>query len=88
MDSSFLELIELDNGDVVLKRFGEDGEPLLSIRFSDEAVSTLGLDLFGPNHLEIARAMVMAGLQAASSERVPSADEVQDEPDGSGGTLH
>ena len=33
----FLEIVELVNGDIVLQRADGDGEPLMTIRFSDES---------------------------------------------------
>ena len=40
--SSFLEIVELVNGDIVLQRADGDGEALMTIRFSDEELK--GLD--------------------------------------------
>ncbi len=61
MDESLLELIELANGDIALKRVDGDEKPLLEIHFSKE--SQLALDEM---KMIIARAMVEAGIQAFS----------------------
>lgn len=61
MSSSFLEIVELANGDIVLQRAEEDGEPLVLIQFSEESRVYL-MDAT----LEVARAMIQAGIQAAA----------------------
>lgn len=59
---SLYEIIELDNGDVALQRAEEQsGEPLVSIRFSEE--SSFFLD---DAKLEVAKAMIEAGLDVVS----------------------
>ncbi len=61
MASSFLEIVELANGDIVLQRAEEEGEPLVVIQFSEESRGYL----MGAT-LEVARAMIQAGIQAAA----------------------
>ena len=61
MTSSFLEIIELANGDIVLKRADSEGEPLVNIRFSDESRHYMP-----DSKLEIARVMIQAGIEAAA----------------------
>jgi hypothetical protein len=61
MYSSFLEIVEMPNGDIVLQRSEDDGEPMVVIQFSEESRVYL-LD----NTLEVARAMIQAGIQAAA----------------------
>ena len=61
MPSSFLEIVEMPNGDVVLQRSDDDGEPLVVIQFSEETKVYL-LD----GTLEVARAMIQVGIQAAA----------------------
>ena len=58
---SLLEIVELPNGDFVLQRAGGDGEPLVNIRFSEESREYLP-----EARLEIAKAMIQAGIQAAA----------------------
>jgi hypothetical protein len=61
MPASLLEIIDLGDGEVVLQRADDDSEPLVTIRFSDEARLYL-MD----NGLEVAKAMIQAGIQAAA----------------------
>ena len=61
MSTSILEIIELSDGEVVLQRAEDDSGPLVTIRFSEES----RLYLMG-NGLEVARAMIQAGIQAAA----------------------
>ena len=62
MSASFLEIIDLGDGEIVLQRAEEDSEPLVTISFSDEARVYL-MD----NGLEVAKAMIQAGIQAAAA---------------------
>lgn len=62
---SYLELIELANGDIVLQPSAEEGEearPLVTITFSDESRA-----MIPGSALEVARAMVHAGMQAVEN---------------------
>ena len=61
MESSILEIVELANGDIVLRRAGDEGKALLKIEFSDEARQYLP-----SGRLEVARVMIHAGIQAAA----------------------
>lgn len=61
MSTSTLEIVELSEGEVVLQRAEGDGGPLVTIRFSEET----SLYLMG-HGLEVARAMIQAGIQAAA----------------------
>ena len=59
MSSSVLEIVELPDGEIVLKKADSEEEPLLNIRFSDESLATM------PQiRLEVAKAMIQAGIQA------------------------
>ncbi len=58
-DSSLLELVELSDGAIALKRVDDDSKPLVKIRFSDE--SEFALDKM---KMLIARAMIEAGIDA------------------------
>ncbi|RYG19311.1 MAG: hypothetical protein EOO07_07090 [Chitinophagaceae bacterium] len=71
--SSFYEILELPSGDIVLKRGDEEnaGEPLVTIRFSTESLAFLGAGRF-----EVAKAMIQAGMEAASELAAPSPDEI------------
>ena len=61
MPASLLEIIDLGDGEIVLQRAEDDSEPLVTIRFSDESRVYL-MD----NGLEVAKAMIQAGIQAAA----------------------
>jgi hypothetical protein len=57
-----LEIVDLGNGEIVLQRADDDSEPLVTIRFSEESQLYL-MD----NGLEVAKAMIQAGIQAAAA---------------------
>jgi hypothetical protein len=61
VSTSILEIVELDDGEIVLQRAEEGGEPLVTIRFSEESQVYLR-----GNGLEVAKAMIQAGIQAAA----------------------
>lgn len=79
MDTVVFEIVELDNGDVALQRVEDDGAPLLTIHFSEESMFYLQ-----DAKIEVARAMVQAGLEAASeiaeSNRAEVASDDDEEP--------
>lgn len=58
-ESALYEIVELDDGQVALRRADERGEPLLSVRFSRESLYFLNAAKF-----EVAKAMIEAGLDA------------------------
>ena len=60
---SYLELVELPNGDIVLQRSDDDGEPLVVISFSEESRQFMAAP-----PLEVARAMIQAGIQVAADD--------------------
>ncbi|MBA6412103.1 hypothetical protein H2508_03155 [Parahaliea sp. F7430] len=62
MSTSLLEIVDLGNGEIVLQRAEDDSEPLVRIRFSDESRMYLM-----ENGLEVAKAMIQAGIEAASN---------------------
>jgi len=62
VSSSFLEIVELPNGDIILQRSDDEGgEPLVVIQFSEESRVYL-MD----GTLEVARAMIQAGIETAA----------------------
>lgn len=61
MSSSLYEIVELSNGDVVLQRADEEAEPLVCIRFSADSLSYMR-----EGKLDVAKAMIEAGMEAAS----------------------
>lgn len=65
--SKYWEIVELDDGAFVLQSSDDQEPPLVRIEFSEEAAEMLG------GHVsEIARAMIGAGVQVATS---PEEDE-------------
>ncbi|MGK0440802.1 MAG: hypothetical protein ACJA0N_000597 [Pseudohongiellaceae bacterium] len=61
MPSSVLEIIELSNGDIVLKRADHKDEALVTIRFSDEAKTFID-----DASIDVAKAMIQAGIETAA----------------------
>jgi len=61
VSASLLEIVDLGDGEVVLQRADDDSEPLVVIRFSEESRIYM-MD----NGLEVAKAMIQAGIQAAA----------------------
>ncbi|MEZ5572336.1 MAG: hypothetical protein R3E64_09955 [Halioglobus sp.] len=66
MAASLLEIVDRGEGEIVLRRADDDAEPLVTICFSEEAMVYM-MD----NSLEVAKAMIQAGIQAVAviSER-------------------
>lgn len=83
-ESSIYEIVELDNGDVALRRADEGSEPLVSIHFSEESLFFLEGAKF-----EVAKAMIEAGLDTVADigEELADADEGGD-PDSGDPVLH
>ncbi len=89
---AFLEISELPNGDIILRRPDDTGEPLVKIQFSKESKAFLG----NTRHL-VAKAMIEAGLETvqelqeeAFSQEETSATENDDgtSPSGRPPVLH
>ena len=57
--SSLLEIVELSSGEIVLRRADGLGEPLVTIKYSDEVRV-----LLSEFSLDVGKAMVGAGVQA------------------------
>lgn len=74
-EASFYEIVELENGDISLRRSETDeGDSLVEIRFSEESRFFLGEAKF-----EVARTMIEAGLDLVAELRddpgaMPSAE--------------
>lgn len=84
-ESTLYEIVELDNGEVALRRADEGSEPLVSIRFSHESLFFLDNAKF-----EVAKAMIEAGLDAVAdmSEGEEDEDEEGEAPSREGQVLH
>jgi len=66
MKESYLEIVELDNGDIVLRPASEDGEettPLATLQISDDTRSSLK-----DRYFELATCMFHAGIDFVYSE--------------------
>lgn len=74
MPTSLLEIIDLGNGEIVLQRADDDSGPLVTINFSDETRMFI-LD----QGLEVAKAMIQAGIQAAAQIAEQTEIEVETE---------
>jgi len=61
VSSAFLEIVEMPNGDIALQSSDEGSEPLVIIQFSRESRVYL-MD----STLEVARAMIQAGIETAA----------------------
>jgi hypothetical protein len=77
--SSYLEIVELADGEIVLQQSDkEDAEPLVVIRFSEESRA------FMTNAcLDVAKVMIQAGIQAAS-QYAEQAEVDEDQVDSEG----
>ena len=74
MSSSFLEIVELSDGEIVLQPADDpDGEPLVTIRFSAESRAHM-VDAC----IDVAKVMIQAGIQAAV--QISDQFEIDDEP--------
>ncbi|MDB4837630.1 hypothetical protein OAH87_04100 [Marinomonas sp.] len=66
MKESYLEIVELDNGDIVLRPAsdsGEDAAPLVTLKISDETRSYLK-----DSYFELAKCMFHAGIDYVYSD--------------------
>ncbi|WP_370277118.1 hypothetical protein [Pontibacterium sp.] len=74
---TLLEIVELENGDLAIRRAEEDGEPLMVVAFSDELRDTLD-----EKYVDVGRMMLTAGVQmvAESGYSLSPAGEAPAEP--------
>jgi hypothetical protein len=86
MSTALLEIVDLGDGEIVLQRADAgEGEALVSIQFSEETSAYL-MD----NNLEVAKAMIQAGIQAAAklAEMTNMEVESAEESKTAGRTVH
>ncbi len=83
MPTSLLEIVDLGDGEIVLQRADDNSEPLVTIRFSEESRLYI-MD----NGLEVAKAMIQAGLQAVSNLSEQTEIEVEEEGESTARILH
>jgi hypothetical protein len=81
MAHEYLEIVELDDGSFALQRMDGESEPLVLIDFSPEVK-----DFFKEHKAAIAKAMIGAGVQAASA--LSRSVTVQQQEDLGPRTLH
>lgn len=74
---TLLEIVELENGDLAIRRAEEDGEPLMVVAFSEELRDTLD-----EKYVDVGRMMLTAGVQmvADSGCSLSPMDEASAEP--------
>jgi hypothetical protein len=73
MENAFLEIVELEDGQFALKRIDSDDEALVTVNFSAEVIRILQ-----DNQSIIAKAMIGAGVQAASMMSQQAADDTEE----------
>lgn len=61
MPTSLLEIVDLGDGEIVLRRAEDEGDALVTIRFSEESRMYIA-----DQGMEVAKAMIQAGIQAAA----------------------
>lgn len=84
MSTALLEIVDLGDGEVVLQRADDDeSEPLVSIQFSEEASAYLM-----ENNLEVAKAMIQAGIHTAAQLAESSKADVEASQSPASRTLH
>ena len=83
MTTSLLEILDLGDGEIVLQRAEDDSEPLVRISFSEESQIYL-MD----NGLEVAKAMIQAGIQAAATLAEQNEVEIQTTLDTPSRVIH
>jgi hypothetical protein len=72
VSTALLEIVDRGEGEIVLQRSDSDAEPLVTVTFSDEARIYIS-----DNNLEVAKAMIQAGIQAAAAISERGDDEAQ-----------
>lgn len=83
MPTSFLEIVELPNGEFALRRVDDDRAPLVRITFSREA-----REMLKDNDLAVAKAMITAGIEAVGAMSSEFDIEDEDDNDQQPRTLH
>lgn len=79
MKESYLEIVELENGDIVLRPASEDGEdatPLATLKISDDTKFYLK-----DRYFELAKRMFHAGIDYVYSDEAMSDEDYDDMQD-------
>jgi len=82
VSASLLEIVDLGDGEVVLRRAEEGSEPVVTIRFSETTQYYL-MD----NCMEIAKVMIQAGIEAAAAILAEEDEEI-DQSEEAPRTVH
>ncbi|MCH2191452.1 MAG: hypothetical protein MK188_11055 [Gammaproteobacteria bacterium] len=72
MSDSRIELVQLQNGDIALRRADSPDDPLVTIRISDEVQ-----DLLPSDKIDIAQSMVEAGIERYRDIQIERVEEAQ-----------
>lgn len=72
----YWEIIALDDGQIALREVGSEKDPMVVIRFSDEAKARLH-----GNEVEIARVMLTAGMHAVAALEEENVEELMNDLD-------
>lgn len=83
MSTSLLEIVDLGDGEIVLQRADGDSEPLVAITFSEESRLYLM-----ENGLEVAKAMIQAGIEAAATLAEQNDIEIETTLDAPSRVIH
>ncbi|BBB26419.1 hypothetical protein [Amphritea japonica] len=86
MSDMFLEIIELENGQIALRRADSDDEPIMRICFSDDVRAQLDDEC-----IDVAKVMLTAGIHMISDLNVKAAgaaDALDSEPEDENESQH
>lgn len=83
MSTSLLEIVDLGDGEIVLQRADDDSEPLVAITFSEESRLYLM-----ENGLEVAKAMIQAGIEVAATLAEQNDIEIETTLDAPSRVIH
>jgi len=83
VSTSLLEIVDLGDGEIVLQRADDDSEPLVAITFSEESRLYLM-----ENGLEVAKAMIQAGSEAAATLAEQNDIEIETTLDAPSRVIH
>ena len=81
MSDPVIELIQLENGDIALRHSDAPDDHLVTIKFSEQLRGFLQFD-----QMEVARAMVEAGMESYREIQIQRVDEVKEAT--ASGMLH
>lgn len=71
MPDMFLEIVELDDGEIALRKADSDDEPIMRVNFSDHILEQLQ-----DQHIDVAKVMLTAGIHMISDMNQKSEDDL------------